>query len=208
MSRLDDELKALLQRQEPSPDFTERVLARIQMEPKLAPLPQPNFWQRLVAGFQLPAMRWAMAATAILIIAAIGVVQYQRAKQRGVEPTTASAPNNNSSSDHTGVVADGTTSTPPDTTTDTPSVKKSEGENSRDGKKPAGITPVNNKKFMPYHQQNLKYRKAAAPNHEDMVARSTLPKSAGEIAKAQLMQALFIASATVNEAKRLAISDE
>ncbi|MBI3653917.1 MAG: hypothetical protein HY231_23040 [Acidobacteria bacterium] len=207
MSRLDDELKVLLQRQEPSPDFTARVLARLNAEQPSAPLPSANFWQRLVAYLQLPTRRWALATAALLLTAAIGVVQYQRTKPHGVEPPTASAPNNNSSSDHTSLVASGTTATLPDTTTDITGVEKSVGEKNRDGESSPSVTPVKDEKFKPYHQTNLPYRKAASPSHEDRLAHAP-PPSAGELAKAQLMQALFIASATVNEAKRLAINDE
>jgi hypothetical protein len=90
MSKFDDELKLALQREEPSPDFTNRVMARI------AQLPAPEtretgrpgdretgrgaeWWQRIVAVFQVPKLGWAMAgAMAIVLFAAVfGVMQYR-----------------------------------------------------------------------------------------------------------------------------------
>ena len=81
MSRLDDELKLAFKRQEPSPDFAARVLERISQ----APAPEPGFWQRLAAFFDMPARRWATVglATAALLIA-IGV-----ARQGGVHQSIA-----------------------------------------------------------------------------------------------------------------------
>ena len=73
MSRLDDELKIAFRRQEPSPDFTARLIERINS----SPAPRPDFRQRLAAWFSMPRFRWvAIGATAVLLIA-IGVGLHQ-----------------------------------------------------------------------------------------------------------------------------------
>ena len=62
MASLEDELRSVLRRREPSPDFTERVLARVAAVP-VRRAPQP--WVRWVA---------AMAATLLL---AAGGLEYR-----------------------------------------------------------------------------------------------------------------------------------
>ena len=74
MSRLDDELKIALRRQEPSADFAERLLARL----PAAPQPQRRWWDSLAEFFRPNALRLAAATAVVLLIAAIGFVQYQR----------------------------------------------------------------------------------------------------------------------------------
>jgi hypothetical protein len=82
MSRLDDELKIAFKRQEPSLDFTARVLERINQ----ASAPKPTFRQRFAAFFEMPARRWAAVglATAALLVA-IGVMQYGGAHQQAAQ---------------------------------------------------------------------------------------------------------------------------
>lgn len=84
MSRLDDELKIALRRQEPSPDFTARLMERINS----SPAPRPGFWQRLAAFFEMPNVRRvALGATAVLLVA-IGAAQYRRLHQTTVETSS------------------------------------------------------------------------------------------------------------------------
>lgn len=75
MASLDDELRSALRRREPSPDFTERVLARVAAAPvRRAPrASQP--WVRWVA---------AMAATLMLAAGGLGYRHYEgeRAKSQ------------------------------------------------------------------------------------------------------------------------------
>ena len=81
MSRLDDELKIAFRRQEPSPDFTARLIKRINS----SPAPRPNFRQRLASLFAMPRFRWvAIGATAVMLIA-IGAAQYGRLNQTTVK---------------------------------------------------------------------------------------------------------------------------
>jgi hypothetical protein len=63
MASFEDELRSALQRREPSPDFTDRVLARVADVP-LRRAPHP--WQQ-------PTLRWTMAAAAALLLSAGGL---------------------------------------------------------------------------------------------------------------------------------------
>jgi len=65
MATFEDELRLALRRQEPSPDFTERVLARVADAPtRRAPrMSQP--WQR-------PMIRWVAPVAPALLLAAGG----------------------------------------------------------------------------------------------------------------------------------------
>jgi hypothetical protein len=67
MSNLDEQLKIALRREEPSPDFTARVLARAQAKSEIKESRQPWF-----AGlFRLSLPRWtALAAAACLLVLA------------------------------------------------------------------------------------------------------------------------------------------
>lgn len=97
MSRLDDELKLAFRREQPSADFTARVLARIAEQTKPQKL---SLWQRIVSFFQLPTMRWAVVAAAIVLIVVVGVIQYQRSRQSESAAQTAGVsetPGNNNS---------------------------------------------------------------------------------------------------------------
>jgi hypothetical protein len=196
MSRLDDELKVMFQRQEPAADFSERVLARIQAKAQ----PSPSLWQRLVAFFQPNAMPWALAAAAILLAAIIGFTQYQRLHSSAPDTRIAregqGAPDNKNAA-----------TAPPDsrgTTSDSGKLNSPQNDKGADGVAPKRVVPVLHKKAPRQHLPRLKYVKAPAAS--DWVAAQ--PKSAGELAKEQLLKALSIASATVNEAKKLALGSD
>lgn len=98
MSKFDDELKLALQREQPSPDFTDRVMARIAQLPanetppvRLEKLSETgrlgdkgtgrrgDWWQRIIAVFQVPKLGWAMAgAMAFVLFATVfGVMRYR-----------------------------------------------------------------------------------------------------------------------------------
>jgi hypothetical protein len=191
MSRLDDELKLMFQREEPSSDFAERVLARIQVKVQ----PKESFWQRLLGFFQPNAMRWALAATAILLIAIIGFIQYQR-----LHKSTTETANGQQVQPTTPLVA-----TEPSKSTENPNkedIRKPENEKIPGGIEQKGTVAVRHHKFNQSHSQRLKFKKESIIKNQELVA--TQPKSEGEIAKEQLLKALSIASATVNEAKKLA----
>jgi hypothetical protein len=87
MSRLDDELKWALRRREPSPDFAERVLARIALQ-EATPVPARRSWWRALLpradSFHVgrSKMRWAVVgALTCLLAATIGIQRY-RVNQR------------------------------------------------------------------------------------------------------------------------------
>jgi hypothetical protein len=98
MSKFDDELKLALRREEPSPDFTNRLMARIAQLPAAETLSARqeksretrrlgdkgagrlgDWWQRLIAVFQVPKLGWAMTgAMAVILFAGIfGAMQYR-----------------------------------------------------------------------------------------------------------------------------------
>ena len=78
MSRLDDELKEALRRQEPPVGFTERVLARA-----AAPPVRRRRWERFAGWFRAPRPRWAAAVALSLVL--IGGYTYHRQQQRRAE---------------------------------------------------------------------------------------------------------------------------
>jgi hypothetical protein len=90
MNSFDDELRHAFSREEPSPDFTDRVMARIAEAQKLEkPREKPDWLKRLVGFFQpismkwAPQMKWAMAgAMAILLIIAGFGVHTRRENER------------------------------------------------------------------------------------------------------------------------------
>lgn len=67
---LDDELRSALKRQQPSPDFAERVLARVAATPGRR---ASNPWVRWVAG---------LAAALILAVGAVEYRQYEGARAK------------------------------------------------------------------------------------------------------------------------------
>jgi hypothetical protein len=197
MSRLDDELKIMFQRQQPSDDFAERVLARIAAEQK----PKASFWQTLVEFFQLPLMRWALAATAVLLIGVVGFVQYQKLHQNKADNQIANAAPTKAGDN---MAQSGAIPTPQkEAETATPASQKTAVGIKADNKQ-----TVSHKNLQPRHLQKLNYVKESAAQNETTTAISTPHQSESEIAKEQLMRALFIASATVNEAKKLAIGTD
>ncbi len=85
MNRFEDELKHALRREEPSPDFTDRVMARIANLQRQEKSREKTNWRRkLMEFFQPPRMKWAMAGAmaCVLIIAAFGVYRSHENEQR------------------------------------------------------------------------------------------------------------------------------
>lgn len=87
-NRFDDELKLALRREEPSADFTDRLMARIAQEKEGAKAgeterhSEPRFgWlAKLGSMFTLPQMKWAMAGAmaVLLIVSVVGVNRYRQ----------------------------------------------------------------------------------------------------------------------------------
>lgn len=66
---LDDELRSALRRHEPSPDFTERVLARVAAAPVRAASRPWLSWK---------TTRWVAAVAALLLLTAGGALEYRQ----------------------------------------------------------------------------------------------------------------------------------
>ncbi len=84
MNRFDDELKLALRREEPSPDFTDRVMARVAESQKRDKPREKTDWLRRLAEFFEPSrVKWAMAgAMAIAMVVAGFGVHYRRENER------------------------------------------------------------------------------------------------------------------------------
>src|SRR5262245_3571254 len=84
---LEKALREALQREEPSPDFTARVMARVAEQPQVERVVQHSetvsWWQRLTGLFQVSQLRWATvgAMACLLVMAGFGVHRY-REQQR------------------------------------------------------------------------------------------------------------------------------
>jgi hypothetical protein len=84
MNRFDEELKLALRREEPSPDFTDRVMARVaELQKREKPGEDAGWLRRLAEFFQPAQMKWAMAgAMAILLVIAGFGVHHRRENER------------------------------------------------------------------------------------------------------------------------------
>ena len=80
----DDELKQALRREEPAPDFTDRVMARVaELQGREKSRGKTVWLRRLEEFFQPPRMKWAMAgAMAILLLVAGFGVHNRRENER------------------------------------------------------------------------------------------------------------------------------
>lgn len=78
MSRLEDELRQALRREEPPAGFAERVAARAAQQKEREP-----WWAALVGALSRPPWRWATALAMCLLI--LAGVTYQRERQRRAE---------------------------------------------------------------------------------------------------------------------------
>ncbi|HKP85904.1 MAG TPA: hypothetical protein VJZ26_07405 [Blastocatellia bacterium] len=176
MSRLDDELKIAFRREEPSPDFFERVLERINS----SPAPRPSLRERLAAFFHAPKLRWvAIGATAALLVA-ISAAVYLRGNQTAVEESAKAVelpvPTKDAGAGQSGSQVD-----------------KAEVD------KGAGVLTVNQA------AANAGQRPPARPKRRtEMIARRVAPRPspAAEAAKERVLFALQIASATLNDAQK------
>jgi hypothetical protein len=84
MNRFDEELKLALRREEPSPDFTDRVMARVaELQKQEKPREKTGWLRRLAEFFQQPQMKWATAgAMAVLLVIAGFGVHHRRESER------------------------------------------------------------------------------------------------------------------------------
>ncbi|MEW6209871.1 MAG: hypothetical protein AB1631_16015 [Acidobacteriota bacterium] len=78
MRQLEDELRKAFRREEPSPDFADRVMERVRAQ---SPPVKTAGWQRFFPAFETPRVRWAAIGAAALLLIVIGVIGYQKSRQ-------------------------------------------------------------------------------------------------------------------------------
>ena len=181
MSRLDDELRMAFRREQPSVDFTDRVLERIARQP----VPKLKWWQTLAALFQPPKLRWvAIGATATLLVA-MGAAQYAKLHPEVIDDSgkVAGAQNAEGGSNAAG---------------DAGSVKTQDA-----------IDQAPAPKLEPTPQRNTDRHLVAVSNRKPHHTRpkDRVGNPEAEAAREKVMLALHITSETLNEAQR-AIRDD
>lgn len=85
MKRLDDELRGLLRRKKPPAGFAERVMARLEADPRRLTLVQ-----RRSAFFRWPVLRWVVATAVVCVAVMAGILRYQHQQQKRVQAERAS----------------------------------------------------------------------------------------------------------------------
>ena len=81
MSYLEDDLKIALQRTEPSEDFVDRVLARVNQPPP----PEPKWWERLSVLLRPPRVQWMAASVVLSVMIPVALVQYHKEQRMRAE---------------------------------------------------------------------------------------------------------------------------
>lgn len=79
--RLDDELQKAFAREQPSDDFTMRVLQRVALQPA----PRESWWKRLAVLLEPPNLRWVAIGVTASLLLAIGAMQYSRIRHVAVD---------------------------------------------------------------------------------------------------------------------------
>jgi hypothetical protein len=85
MKPLDDELRNVLRRKEPSAGFAERVMARLETTPRSMTLVH-----RVSALFARPMLRWALVATVVCVVVVASIFRYQHQQQTRAQAERAS----------------------------------------------------------------------------------------------------------------------
>jgi hypothetical protein len=180
MSRLDDELRMAFRREQPSVDFTDRVLERIARQP----VPKLKWWQTLAALFQPPKLRWVAIGVTAALLVAIGAAQYAKLHPAVIDDSgkRAGAPKAEGGSNAAGDDSVGT---------------------------PDAIHQAPAPKLEPKPQRKIERHLVAVSSRKPHNARpkDRVINPEGEAAKEKVMLALHITSETLNEAQR-AIRDD
>ena len=180
MSRLDDELRAAFRRVEPSANFAERVIGRINNPPAV----KPGLWQRLKSFFELPVARWVAVGVATSLLVAAFASQYRQLQEVTPEqqapPVTAHAPE---------VKTEQVAPQPPAA----PEAEK---------QKPPAI------KDHAIKDRAIRDRAALNRNLFARHRKERQHKIEAEQAKEQILLALQIASSTLNEANKMVRGDD
>ncbi|HVF91104.1 MAG TPA: hypothetical protein VNH22_13630 [Blastocatellia bacterium] len=189
MSRIDDELKLIYGRKEPSPDFTARVMQQIAARQTVAPpVSRKGLWQTLRELIEIPPgrpkFRLAAAGFAACLLVALFAAQYARR-----EAPTAGGPEVAGQA--------GAPSGPTTTGGAAGSEKVIAGGYVRPTAIPARRVAVRK------HAHNI--ARSNERVREEPVDEKTLAE--GNAAKEKVMLALQIASSTLNEAQRIVQGD-
>lgn len=102
MSRLDDELRLIYGRKEPSQDFTDRVMERIAQQNR----PRARWWQQFAEMFAVPKVRWASVGLAASLVIAVVAAQYGKTPQVAGEQGGPVTANNGAASSASGKPAE------------------------------------------------------------------------------------------------------
>ena len=76
MSRLEDELRNLMRREDPGPEFTRKVLERV------AAAPRRSWWEAFLQG---PRLRWAAVGALAGILVVFSGIEYRREQRMRAE---------------------------------------------------------------------------------------------------------------------------
>ncbi|HWC76726.1 MAG TPA: hypothetical protein VG778_04655 [Blastocatellia bacterium] len=180
MSRLDDELKNAFRAEEPSSDFTDRVMKAV----AAAPPPKKHWWHELRDRFAHSNGRWVALAVAATLLIALAASQYRKPQVTGQEQARAVE------------VEPAKPAPTPEKVIPAPESVAPAYEKVDNANRKRRPTPR-------HHQERL-------VNNDAQVVTATqpAPKSEGEIAKEKLMLALHIASASLNEAQKMTRATE
>lgn len=178
MSRLDDELRIAFKRQEPSADFTARVMAQVARQPE----PRAAWWRRLGALLEPPKLRWVAMGVAASILLAIGIAQWSKLSQSSNQKQS------------------------PEQATTSGGEKSSPGVGSIDHSNP-GVEPAAVRSKPDGLEKTRKRVRRRPTSTSAELAREAEMRAEGEAAKEKLMVALSIASSTLNDAQK-AVHDD
>ena len=179
MSRLDDELRRAFRREQPSANFTARLLERAAQQPS----PKAPWWRRAAMLLDPPTLRWVAIGAAASLLLAIGVAQYSRLHRAAV--------------DDQGKIA---TNDPAPQASGAGSVTPKGDENS--AREVAQTAPEPAQPIKRAAGSSTNHRLARATSQQDRG-----PQAEGEAAKEKLMLALAIASSALNDAQK-AVHDD
>jgi hypothetical protein len=179
MSRLDDELRKAFRREQPSSDFTQRLLERVAMQP----LPKARWWQRFATLVDPPKLRWVAIGVTASLLLAIGAAQYQRLNRVVVEDNNLQAKSSES---------------PAASPNSEDSSVKQESPDRRDSVRFATSPPVD--KHTAKYAERRRALTASTQKAQEL-------KAEGEAAKEKVMFALAIASSVLSDAQK-AVHDE
>lgn len=182
MSRLDDELRNAFKREQPSADFTMRVLQRVSLEPPA----RLRWWEKIATLLEPPKLRWVAIGVAASLLLAIGAVQYSRLQQGVVNDS--------------GAVANGDPSRDPSQGDIGKAAVKPGGD--RLGQDPTILAPKPKQGNKRAGSPSTTQRLALARHQEERELRAE-----GEVAKEKLMLALAIASSALSDAQK-AVHDD